>query len=91
MEENQTNPQNRSKFPDLFDKPGIFIQDNQISDITPLRHLTTLKKVVAHTNNIQEIESVTSLSNLVYLDVKQNPIEDLSILDALDTLLVMKV
>ena len=52
-----------------LDMPG-----NQIADITPLRNLTTLFRIVLNDNSITNITSLTWLTRLTHLNLSENRI-----------------
>ena len=48
--------------------------ENQIADITPLRNLTTLSRIVLNDNSITNITSLTWLTRLTHLNLSENRI-----------------
>ena len=53
---------------------GIRHARNQIADITPLRNLTTLFRIVLNDNSITNITSLTGLTRLTHLNLSENRI-----------------
>ncbi|WP_056982470.1 leucine-rich repeat domain-containing protein [Lentilactobacillus rapi] len=54
---------------------------NDITDVTPLEHLTKLTEIDLHGNRIQDITPISKLPNVTYLDISYNSITDLSSLN----------
>ena len=54
---------------------------NQISDLTPLKNLTKLSKLILYGNrNISDVTPLKNLTELIYLDLDANIISDVSAL-----------
>ena len=54
------------------------LEDNSISDITPLSNLTALKHLRLHNNWITDLTPLTHLTNLEELSISGNPVIDFS-------------
>ena len=57
--------------------------ENQIADITPLRNLTTLARIVLNDNSITNITSLTWLTRLTHLNLSENRIRTIDPLENL--------
>lgn len=55
---------------------------NDIQDITPLEHLTSLTSIDLHGNRIHDISPISKLPNVTSLDISYNSITDLSSLNS---------
>jgi len=55
----------------------IDLENNEISDCTPLRDLKLVQKLTLSGNKIETIEPLKELASLQYLDVSRNAIQDL--------------
>ena len=60
--------------------------ENNISDITPLKNLTNLVQLDLETNNISDISPLRGLTNMVILSLGGNQISDLSPLSKMTSL-----
>ncbi len=56
----------------------LYIDDNQISDLTPVAGLTNLERLCADSNQIIDISAVAGLTNLSQLKLDDNEIVDIS-------------
>lgn len=56
----------------------LIIWSNDISDITPLKKLTSLTDLAIGDNKISDISPLSSLTNLTQLSIPDNPISDIS-------------
>ena len=61
----------------------LYLYENQITDISPLAHLTQLTTLDLSNNQIKDVTPLTKLTSLEKLLLKGNPIEDTSPLNAL--------
>jgi len=64
----------------------LHLAGNQISDISPLKHLTNLRELFLEDNQISDISPLSSLKNLELLVLSRNPISDVSPLSAMTSL-----
>ena len=62
------------------------ISDNQISDVSPLKDLTNLRRLDLDDLQISDVSPLKDLTNLTYLDLDGNQISDLSPLSTLRNL-----
>lgn len=62
------------------------LDDNEISDISPLSGLTNLTNLYLGFNEISDISSLSGLTNLTYLELYYNNISDISSLSGLTNL-----
>lgn len=69
---------------DLHQQPlyGHEYMRNDITDVTPLEHLTKLTYIDLHGNRIKDIQPISKLPNVTSLDIAYNSIADLSSLNA---------
>lgn len=65
---------------------GIWIQNNNIKDLSPLRGLNKLNSLVLSNNNIESINTLKDLSELQVLYINDNKITDMSPLKELNKL-----
>ncbi len=65
---------------------NVMLRGNQISDLTPLAHLSTLRHLDLKGNQISDLTPLAHLSTLRYLDLRGNQISDLTPLAHLSTL-----
>ena len=65
---------------------AIYLQDNNITYLTPLAGLINLTSLVLFSNNISELTPLAGLTNLTYLDLYNNNISDLTPLAGLTNL-----
>ncbi|MDD4275529.1 MAG: hypothetical protein PHO33_00915 [Clostridia bacterium] len=52
----------------------IYLNNNDICDITPLNQLTNLDTIFIQGNHIKSLEALTNLTKLTYLDISNNEI-----------------
>jgi Leucine-rich repeat (LRR) protein len=69
----------------LLDK--LSLHDNQISDLLPLKRLTSLKRLLLNYNMISDLSPLSGLTQLWHLDLSNNQITDLSPLENLKGLI----
>ena len=62
----------------------LYISDNRVRDISPLRGLSLLKVLELQNNEISDLEPLASLTALEYLDVRENPVKGYSPVQSLD-------
>lgn len=65
---------------------ALNLQDNQISDLTPLAALTDLQYLDLSDNRVQDLSSLATLSHLAVLILDRNQVRDLAPLQGLTTL-----
>ncbi len=65
---------------------NVALGGNNISDVSPLAHLSTLRYLDLRGNQISDVSPLAHLSTLRYLDLKGNHISDVSPLAHLSTL-----
>ncbi|WP_195513480.1 immunoglobulin-like domain-containing protein [Turicibacter sanguinis] len=65
------------------------LQDNQISDLSPLTNLRKLNYLILTNNKIQDISALSHLVNLSLLNIASNEIRDLGPLSNLDELVYL--
>jgi internalin A len=70
----------------LLSLTGLFLPNNQISDIKPLESLTNLNLLYLDKNQISDIKPLESLTNLTVLDLDNNQISDIKPLESLTNL-----
>lgn len=70
---------------------GRFINNNTISDLTPLAGLTQLTVLDLNGNAISDISALSGLTNLVVLRLGDNVITDISALSGLTNLVVLRL
>ena len=70
---------------------GRFINNNTISDLTPLAGLTQLTVLDLNGNAISDISALSGLTNLVVLRLGGNVITDISALSGLTNLVVLRL
>jgi Leucine-rich repeat (LRR) protein len=73
----------------LTNLQGLWLDSNQISDISPLAGLTNLQDLYLNWNQISDLSPLAGLTNLQYLDLYYNHISDLSPLAGLTNLLYL--
>ncbi len=56
----------------------LYIEENQISNLSPLSGLTHLTHISVHNNQISDLSPLAGLTNLTYLVMQKNQISDLS-------------
>ncbi len=59
---------------DLESLTTLYLQDNNISDISALSGLTNLEWLYLDENNISDISALSGLTNLEELDLRGNPL-----------------
>jgi hypothetical protein len=59
---------------------------NYISDLSPLRGLTSLTHLMLNNNNVSDLTPIKGLTNLVYMELNNNDISDLKPLSGLTKL-----
>ena len=64
----------------------LLLEDNRISDISALAHLTNLTKLNLWKNQISDISILSNLTGLTELNLGSNPIDDFSALSNLTNL-----
>ena len=64
----------------------LYLDDNQISDISPLASLTKLTKLFLWWNQIADISFLASLTDLTWINLEENQISDISPLASLTEL-----
>ncbi len=62
------------------------LDNNPITDITPLRRLTNLRDLNLHTNAITDVSALSGLTSLTELRINGNQIKDISALSGLTSL-----
>ena len=65
----------------------LFLDFNQVADLTPLANLDRLFRLRANSNLIRRIETLLEIELLVTVDLRDNPLDTdglQAILDALD-------
>ena len=70
---------------------GRFINNNSISDLTPLAGLTQLTVLDLNSNAISDISALSGLTNLVVLRLGANVITDITALSGLTNLVVLRL
>ena len=65
---------------------GRFINNNSVSDLSPLARLTNLTHLTLRSNNISDISALSGLSQLEFLWVEDNSITDISAVTGLTKL-----
>ncbi|MGC8718106.1 MAG: leucine-rich repeat domain-containing protein, partial [bacterium] len=55
----------------------LFLESNQISDISPLANLTKLQELYLESNQISDISPLANLTKLQELDLSNNQISDI--------------
>ena len=68
------------------DVTTLFLDGNQLSDLTPLSGLTSLTFLRLSYNDISDISPISGLTNLIHLDMSRNKISDLALLSGLTNL-----
>ncbi len=71
--------------------PSDDLPDNNITDISPLAGLTSLKTLWLGDNNITDISALSGLTDLERLDLQSNSISDISALSGLTKLGFLKL
>ena len=56
----------------------LILDDNEISDLSPLSSLTRLKYLDVSGQNVEDILALSGLSGLEYLDISDNPVSSLA-------------
>ncbi len=62
---------------------GLWLNENEISDISPVANLTHLEQLELHNNQISTIPSLSALTNLTRLGLSNNQINDITRLTGL--------
>ncbi len=57
---------------------SLWIKDRRIKDLTPLKYMTKLERLILSGNNITDLTPLSPLTELEYLDLSRNHIKDLS-------------
>ena len=65
----------------------LHLEDNSISDISPLENLTALIRLELHRNSISDISALENLTALINLNLESNSISDISTLENLTALI----
>jgi len=71
---------------ELSSLTGLYLDNNQISDIKPLESLTNLTWLFLDNNQISDIKPLESLTNLTWLFLDNNQISDIKPLESLTNL-----
>ena len=71
----------------LGDNDGNFATDNDVSDLTPLKNLTTLSQLWLQHNNVSDLTPLESLTDLRDLSLFDNAVSDLTPLKNLTELI----
>jgi len=61
-----------------LDCSGGYLQEFEIKDLSPIRHLKNLEKFYAEGNQLQDLSPLASLGQLEMLDLTDNKLEDIS-------------
>jgi Leucine-rich repeat (LRR) protein len=56
----------------------LYLQNNLLTDITPISNFTTLEVLEVYNNQIVDINNLSGMANLTRIDLSQNLIEDFS-------------
>ncbi|MEG5162530.1 leucine-rich repeat domain-containing protein [Microcoleus sp. AT3-A2] len=70
----------------LSNLTNLNLENNQISDLTPLQSLTNLTNLNLGNNQISDLTPLQSLTNLIELNLENNQISDLTPLQSLTSL-----
>jgi serine/threonine protein kinase len=73
------------------DLTWLQLDDNIISDITPLKTLTGLIYIDLRENGVESLSSLSSMAELQALFVSDNPVRDLTPLQSLESLRVLRL
>ncbi len=61
----------------LTDVTDMYLYNNQIEDLTPLKDLTTLSFLELNFNNVSDLKGLENITSLEFLMVANNSVEDL--------------
>ena len=75
-----------SQLQELTNLIELYLSDNQLSDISPLKGLTNLMKLNLSDNQLSDISPLKKLTNLMELNLRQNQLRDISSLRGLTNL-----
>ena len=64
----------------------LWLQDNAITDLSPLCDLTRLTDLVLYSNRISDISALSNLADLHHLNISHNKVSDISVLAELTNL-----
>jgi hypothetical protein len=57
---------------------ALITEEIRLYDLTPLSNFTQLERLILRDNDIQSLDALSELTNLIELDISQNPIESSS-------------
>jgi Leucine-rich repeat (LRR) protein len=71
---------------DALGMTQIYLDNNLISDLTPLAAMTSLPRVQLANNNVSDLSPLSGLTAVTYLAISSNPVPDATIVNSMPAL-----